>query len=454
VAVSSDFNLLDASDLSETLDLRSQITKLYYENAFLKANRKPFNIGDAYSLPPVEDVNNNDEYVFVRQFLRETKSNEVEDRHLVVLNEYATVDNQYANGFVHRRIKQYQNSGMRVDVLVCKRKQLSDVYVYDGVTVLTGYINELLGVLASRRYKSVSVHFLTFEMWRCLQSNLPESTNLIVYVHGYEVRNWVRIPWEISNRDNLNAQIERSLQIEDTWKSIFDINSRVDRFVFPSEWWLKAVEEDMGLVIRKSIVIPNVVDTELFNYVEKDPDQRKNLLWVRNGRKFNYAADVAAEILRRLAETPVWESLKITLVGDGKYFEEFNEFRDCENVKIIDGYISQQEISRLHKQHGLLLVPTRFDTQGVSRDEGMSSGLIPITSPVAAVPEFVNDSVAILGSEDDFDTWLERIISVIDSPSLFAEYSRKAAEHIRSLRPIQKTIGEEMTLMKKDRVKC
>lgn len=32
--------------------------------------------------------------------------------------------------------------------------------------------------------------------------------------------------------------------------------------------------------------------------------------------------------------------------------------------------------------------PTRMDTQGVSRDEAMCSGLVPITNKVAAVPEF------------------------------------------------------------------
>jgi glycosyltransferase involved in cell wall biosynthesis len=41
-------------------------------------------------------------------------------------------------------------------------------------------------------------------------------------------------------------------------------------------------------------------------------------------------------------------------------------------------------------------VPSRTDTQGVSRDEAMSSGLVPVTNAVAAIPEFVDDTVECL----------------------------------------------------------
>lgn len=37
-----------------------------------------------------------------------------------------------------------------------------------------------------------------------------------------------------------------------------------------------------------------------------------------------------------------------------------------------------------------MLIPTRADTQGVSEDEGMSCGVVPITNNIAAVPEFVD----------------------------------------------------------------
>ena len=50
----------------------------------------------------------------------------------------------------------------------------------------------------------------------------------------------------------------------------------------------------------------------------------------------------------------------------------------------------------MHKKNGIFMVPTRLDSQGVSRDEAMSSGLVPITNNVAAIPEFVDDTCGML----------------------------------------------------------
>ncbi|QXB18809.1 Glycosyltransferase involved in cell wall bisynthesis [Corynebacterium coyleae] len=423
------------------------VTRLYLENEYLKSHRKTFTVGPGLELPSGELLESEERYCFTRQFLRETSKQEMGQRHLVIANEYPSKEKRYANGFVHRRVKFYQEAGLEVDVVAFGKRVRPDVYDFDGVKVLAGYVNELAGLISTREYASVSVHFPNSEMWKVLKGNIRDSANLIFYIHGYEARNWSRLPYGIRDVAMLNARIERSLRTEDVWKEI--VNSNVDRFIFVSDWWREAAMDDLGVYFgsENSEVIHNFVDTRIFDYEKKDPQQRFKLLWVRSANAHNYGADIAAEFLRQLKLTPVWADLEVLIVGDGQYFNEFDEFRDDEVVTVRRDFIKQEEIADLHKRFGMFIVPTRFDTQGVSRDEAMSSGLVPITCPVTAVPEFADSSCSILFAEDEVETAVEEYLRVARDPELFSAMSRAAAQRSADLNGAEATVAREIELM-------
>lgn len=424
------------------------ISRLYLENAYLKSLRPAFNVGDGADLPDRESLEDDARYAFVRQFLRETED-AVPPRHLIVANEYPSKPKRYANGFIHRRVKYYQAKGVQVDVVAFGKRVQKDVYDYDGVKVLAGYGNELAGLLAAREYESISVHFMNSEMWKVLKDNIPHSTTLLVYVHGYEARNWSRLPYGIKDSQYLNARIERSLRNEDVWR---EINSTGEaHFVFVSDWWRRAAMDDLNQVFdsENSAVIHNFVDTDLFSYEEKNQDQRFKILWVRSAHSHSYGADIAADFLRRLRGTDVWSDLDICIVGDGQFFGEFDAFADDPVVTIRREFIGQEEITALHKNYGFFLVPTRFDTQGVSRDEAMSSGLIPITCPVTAVPEFTDEKSSVLFNEGDAQAAVSKYLEILDDPAQFTEMSRAAADRIRKQNGALQTVEKELALMKK-----
>lgn len=410
--------------------------------------RPKFSVGKGVAKPRKSELFVDDRFAYARQYVRDTEGKQGE-RHLVLANEYPSEANQYANGFVHRRVALYREQGLEVDVVAFGKRLEPDVYSYKGVNVLAGYYNELLGLLALRDYSSINVHFMNSEMWEALKRNLDPGVRLNLFVHGYEVRNWSRIPYEIASPRHLDAQIERSLRIRDFWSELVADNSPVDNFVFVSEWWRKAVEDDLRLRFpqERTSVIHNVIDTELFAYEPKDADQRFNFLWVRNARAWNYGADLAAELLTRFRESKWWPKMKVTIVGDGKYFQHFDQFANEPNVEIMRRYVSQQEIAGLHKQHGVFLVPSRFDTQGVSRDEAMSSGLVPVTNPVAAVPEFVDSENAILGQEAGINEWAWKLEEVLMDAERFQEMSSKAAKSVRDNRGPESTVVREIELM-------
>ena len=441
---------VDRSLLGSTYTDEEFINRLYFENEYLFRQRPIYSVGQGFSLPEKAQVSKDGKYAFVRQFQRETEhENAAEKRHLIVANEYTSLDNQYANGFIHRRIKLYQEAGLKVDVMAFGKRLEKDVYIYDGVHVLSGFYDELLGLLASRTYASVSVHFMNPDMWAALKGNVPDGVPFLVYSHGYEVRNWTRMPYQIVDRKSLDDHIERNLRARDIWRDMYEADSGVSKFIFVSEWWKQAVSEDVMIPFdnARTTVIHNVIDSEMFPYREKTPDLRFNFLWIRNASKWNYGADLAAEMLSRLKSTPYWSKIRATIVGDGQYFDFFDQFADDDNVTIHRGYLSHKEISDLHREHGLFLVPSRWDTQGVSRDEAMSSGLVPVTTPVDAIPEFVDESCSVLGDEEHFDAWFEQVLAILERPDKFIQMSKAAAKRVRSLSSADLTVAREIRLM-------
>lgn len=439
--------------ISSTYSDDEYINRLYFENEYLFRQRPTFSVGAGESCPSKSDVSKLDKYAFVRQFLREVSKNGAEnkaERHLIIANEYTTLQNQYTNGFIHRRIKNYQEAGLEVEVMAFGKRVPRDVYQYDGVQILAGFYDELLGLLGARTYASISVHFINNDMWRALKANITSETPVLVYSHGYEVRNWTRMPFQLKSRADLDDHIERNLRSRDVWREMYEDSSGISKFIFVSNFWRKAVSEDIMVPFddERTAVIPNVIDNNLFNYEAKKPEHRFKILWVRTASKWNYGADLAAALLRRLKGTELWDQIEVTIVGDGEYFSYFDQFLEDENVDIHRGFLSQYEIAELHKQHGIFLIPSRWDTQGVSRDEAMSSGLVPVTCPIGPIPEFANDSCAVMGTEDDMDSWFAKLREVIDSPEKFLAMSAEAAQHVRRISSPSQTVAREIELMK------
>jgi len=94
-------------------------------------------------------------------------------------------------------------------------------------------------------------------------------------------------------------------------------------------------------------------------------------------------------------------------------------------------------------------VPTRLDTQGVSRDEAMSSGLVPITNRVFAIPEFVDESCAGLTDAEDAAGLAREIAAMVDDPTLFLARSAAAAARVRAQSAHGIVIPQELAWMER-----
>src|SRR5690606_7695245 len=110
-------------------------------------------------------------------------------------------------------------------------------------------------------------------------------------------------------------------------------------------------------------------------------------------------------------------------------------------------FLTHEEIAALHREYGVFLVPTRSDTHGVSRDEAMASGLVPVTTDTAAVPEFISPEEGFLAPEEDHLGLAEAIAELYAEPETFLRKSQAAAARVRRQAGADVTVPAEVALI-------
>lgn len=367
---------------------------------------------------------------------------------LCLTNNYPSYNDLYKNAFVHTRIKLYKQQGVNVTVFQLNKSCESNDE-FDGVDVLRGNENYLSSVISNGAYSSILVHFLDERMWNVLK-NLPKTTEIFVWSHGADILKYTRKLFNYTTEDEIEKAKKQSDIRSAFWEKLLsDLPSNV-HMVFVSNYLKNVVEEDYGLIIPKEkySIIHNPINTELFKYIEKDVEQRYKILSIRPFASRTYANDLSVKCILELSKRNDFNKFEITIIGNGKLFDEVLEpLRQFSNVHIIKKFLTQSEIYEYHKKNGIFLVPTREDTQGVSRDEAMSSGLIPVTNAVTAIPEFVDENCGILAPEEDYVEMANGIGRVVDSPNLFSNMSEAAAIRVRNQTASSVVIDQELLLI-------
>ena len=117
------------------------------------------------------------------------------------------------------------------------------------------------------------------------------------------------------------------------------------------------------------------------------------------------------------------------------------------NVHLHKTFLTQSEIAAVHKKAGVYIAATRHDAQGVSRDEAMSSGLVPIAHSCSAIPEFVDNKCGILVPAESYIEIADAIEKLYKNPDLFTKLSAAAAKRVRSQSSQEYTVDKEVKLI-------
>lgn len=371
---------------------------------------------------------------------------------LVLTNQYPTFQDLYRNAFVHKRVTSYRDRGALVDVMRMNIYAKDGYREFEGINVVEGQAQTLAAILDSGSIKTVCVHFLDEQMWSVLKYHLKE-IRLLVWVHGAEIQPW----WRRKYNFNTEREFEEGKAASETrqafWKQVFETANREENihFIFVSRYFADEVMEDNHVSLRAEqySVIHNCIDTDLFNYVPKDKAQRKKLLSIKSFYSKTYANDITSQAIALLSREPFFQELEFTLYGRGLRFAiDTADVKRFKNVHLHEQFLTHEQIAEQHKLHGIYIATTRSDTQGVSRDEAMSSGLVPIASNVTAIPEFVDENCGILVPGEDPQAVADAIKRLYNDPELFLRLSEGAAQRVRRQSAPEYTIDKELQLIK------
>lgn len=374
---------------------------------------------------------------------------------LVVCNAYPSSGNLYRNGFIHRRVSAYRDLGIEVEVYY-HHEPVSGWYEYEfeGIHVTVGNKTALARYVRHRKFDIFLVHFA--EPAR-VEPLLGLGVPLIVWVHGFEAEGWHRRWFNFIDDPDAAAQaVDKKNTYYETQneflRGLAKQRETPVTFVNVSEWFRRmVVEPDLRTEFDKNVTIPNFVDPAIFGFREKEVSQRLSILSVRPFASNKYANDQTVAAIQLLAQRPYFGELEFKIFGEGRLFKDTTKpVQKYKNVTIKNRFLTQREIAHLHADSGVFLCPTRFDSQGVSMCEAMASGLVPISTNVAAIPEFVdNGKTGLLGAPESPKDLADLIEELYFDPALFLRLSRAASESIEQKCGFEATIQAEVQLMRK-----
>jgi glycosyltransferase involved in cell wall biosynthesis/spore maturation protein CgeB len=372
--------------------------------------------------------------------------------YLILTKQYPAYDDLYRYGFLHSRVRSYRDAGLAVDVFRVDSTPRAPYREFENVDIVSGDLDLLDKTLSTGQYKKVLVHLLDQKMWSVLEKHL-DHVKVDIWVHGAEIQVWQRREFEFASM--APAEVIRQKKLSDLrvkfWKNVFEprIHPNV-HLIFVSEHFANEVTSDLGVSLQRESysIIHNFIDPDIFEYREKPIEQRTRLLSIRPYASRKYANDLTVACIIELSKRSFFSQLEFNLYGDGDLFDEtIAPVRKFANVHCHKRFLSQTEIGEIHKTHGIFLTPTRMDAQGVSRDEAMSSGLVPITNHVAAIPEFVDNDCGFVVPAEDYTAMADAIETLFKNPELFQTKSRNAALRTRRQCGHSGTIEREIELI-------
>ena len=371
-------------------------------------------------------------------------------RLLVIARAYPSPSSLYAGAFVHRRIVAYKRLGWSVSVY-CVGNYATSSWSFEGVRVQAGDIDSLFNWFNKAAWTALFVHSPDPHL-ATLVHKMSVHLPVVVWFHGFEVRDYSRL------LDNFGL-----LELKLAGKSLERLHFarmhaarelfRNDRIVkiFVSKYLRDIARSDVGVSAVNTHVIPNPVDPITFKYYQKGGGDRKKILMVRPFTRFNYGADLGVATIERLASDTSFSDCLFHVQGFGpgiktcaKHLSKFP------NVKVVEGALHQAALSKLFQQYGVILCPSRHDTQGVLMCEAMASGLVPVTHAVGGIPEFVDASCGILCAPTSVEDMVKGVSALVRDPHLFLRMSRRAADRASTKCGLANTINKELDILGHD----
>lgn len=371
---------------------------------------------------------------------------------LVITPSYPSEEHKYLAGFVHSRVKKYKEENINVDVAVVYDYKNISKYEFEGIKVSRMSYYNLRELLQIKKYKKILVHFMDENYYNVLNGCNLTDTEVLTWVHGPETLYWESYKYNTKYFETATELTATEItKYKKTDSMIKDLNERPNfKFVFVSEWIKERSEELIGIKFKNYVIIPNIIDTDLFSYSKKTDKERHKIFMLRRFDNINkYAVDVAVRTIVELSKRKVFKSLEFNICGNGEVFDIlFAPIRNFENVKFHRSFYTHEDIAKIHKENGIALFPTRYDAQGVSMCEAGSSGLLVVSSENDAIKEFIPSKDGNIIDTENYIEYANFIEKVVDDEKLFDKITKDTRKKIVEKCSSKATVEKEIELLK------
>lgn len=328
--------------------------------------------------------------------------------------------------FVHARAKIYKKFRHEVKVYVPSNKTYR--YTFEGIDVHRGPYETYKALLKKFNPDVVAIHSPRYSMNKNSLKMLNETraqAPIIMWVHGTEALinafHHYLPPWKAKRkiRNILGGTLKITI--------LRFLVSRASAVIYVSRWMRKTAERYLLFKHPCSFVIPNPIDTNMFNHAKKDPQVKNKGIAVR-GLGWKYGIDIAIKAYSNLKET------NLTILGRGQ-LENYmrNLAQKCRsNVSFITTHFNHNKMPEIYARFGYFVAPSRTEAQGVAMCEAMACGLPVIASNVGGIPEFVENGInGILVPPENPKALRKAIKHLLASEQLYETLSENGANFVK-----------------------
>ena len=277
--------------------------------------------------------------------------------------------------FVHARSKIYKEKGNDISVFVPHLNSCNGYF--EGVEVEYGKPNAFHNKLKEFNADVVAIHAPYYLQLRHYLQNV--NTPFVVWLHGVEglFQTGYFPPYNLKSKVSLLKDPIRLFLLRCLLR-------KATAVVYVSNWLKRIVERNTLYRHPNTNVIPNPVDTNLFQFKLKRNDGHG--VSVR-GFGWKYGLDIAVSAYQSLPDQT------LTLLGSGKMESQLRASAG-KNIVFFTEAIKHAQMARFYDNYSYFVAPSRLEAQGVAMCEAMACGLPVVASNVGGIPEFVEDGVS------------------------------------------------------------
>lgn len=192
----------------------------------------------------------------------------------------------------------------------------------------------------------------------------------------------------------------------------------------------------------KYIVVPNVVDTDIFIPVQNNVDAVKHILHVSSPDNDQKNISGILNIIKKLSEKRQDFVLNMVIDGDFAMFKKQAEDLDILNkIVFFHGTKNTEEVADMMKNSNFLILFSNYENFPCVIAEAMACGLPVLSTDVGGIAEHVNKTYGILIKAKENDAFENELNQMLD---IFSSFDKKQIRSYAETHFSYEVIGRQL----------